>query len=46
MNTKNKSYEPKYVTNNGPKIKTVALQIAVTEGNLQKAVRQAFDLAL
>ena len=45
MNTKNKSYEPKYITNNGPKIKTLALRIAVTERNLQKAVRQAFDLA-
>jgi hypothetical protein len=49
MNIKNRSYEPKYVAKNGATngatIKTVSLQIAVTEPNLQNAVRQAFDLA-
>jgi hypothetical protein len=48
MNTKNRSYEPKYVTKNGATngatIKTVSLQVAVTEPDLQKTVREAFDL--
>jgi hypothetical protein len=49
MNTKNKPYEPKYATknanNNRPAIKTVSLQVAVTEPDLQNAVRKAFELA-
>ena len=49
MNTKNRSYEPKYVAKNGATngatIKTVSLQIAVTEPDLQNAVREAFNLA-
>ena len=49
MNTKNRSYEPKYVAKNGvtngATIKTVSLQVAVTEPDLQNAVRRAFELA-
>jgi hypothetical protein len=49
MNTKNRSYEPKYVAKNGvangATIKTVSLQVAVTEPDLKNAVREAFDLA-
>ena len=45
MNAKNKSYEPKYVAKNGTAIKTVSLQVAVTEPDLQNAVREAFTLA-
>jgi Tfp pilus assembly PilM family ATPase len=45
MKIKNRSYEPKYVAKNGATIKTVNLQVAVTEPDLQKAVREAFDLA-
>jgi hypothetical protein len=45
MNTKSKSYEPRYATRNGATIKTVSLQVAVTEPDLQNAVREAFDLA-
>ncbi|MGA2788343.1 MAG: hypothetical protein ABSF60_12525 [Verrucomicrobiota bacterium] len=45
MNTKNKSYEPKYAARNGATIKTVSLQVAVTEPDLQNAVREAFTLA-
>ena len=47
MNTKNKSYEPKYAIKNGAtiKIKTVSLQVAVTRPDLQNAVRKAFELA-
>jgi protein tyrosine phosphatase (PTP) superfamily phosphohydrolase (DUF442 family) len=49
MNTKNKSYEPKYATKDATEdratIKTVSLQVAVTRPDLQNAVRQAFELA-
>ena len=45
MNTKNQFNEPKYATRNGATIKTVNLQVAVTEPNLKNAVRTAFDLA-
>ena len=45
MNTKSKSYEPQYATKNGATIKTVSLQVAVTEPDLKNAVREAFDLA-
>ncbi len=45
MNTKSKSYESKYATRNGATIKTVSLQVAVTDPDLQNAVRAAFDLA-
>jgi hypothetical protein len=47
MNTKNKSYEPQYAIKNGAtiKIKTVSLQVAATEPDLQNAVREAFGLA-
>jgi hypothetical protein len=45
MNTKSKSYEPRYATRNGATIKTVSLQVAVTEPDLQNAVRKAFELA-
>jgi hypothetical protein len=45
MNTKNKSYEPKYATKNRPAIKTVSLQVAVTRPDLQNTIRNAFDLA-
>jgi hypothetical protein len=49
MNTKNRSYEPEYVAKNGATngatIKTVSLQVAVTEPDLQNAVREAFALA-
>jgi hypothetical protein len=45
MNTKNKPYEPKYAARNGAAIKTVSLQVAVTEPDLQNAVREAFNLA-
>ena len=45
MNTKSKSYEPQYAARNGATIKTVSLQVAVTEPDLQNAVREAFDLA-
>jgi len=47
MNAKKQSYEPKYAIKNGTpvKIKTVSLQVAVTEPDLQHAVREAFDLA-
>jgi hypothetical protein len=45
MNSKSKSYEAQYATKNGAAIKTVSLQVAVTEPDLQNAVRKAFDLA-
>ena len=45
MNTKKQSYEPKYATKNGATIKTVSLQVAVTEPDLKNAVREAFTLA-
>jgi hypothetical protein len=45
MNTRNKSYEPGRGTRNRAPIKTVSLQVAVTEPDLQNAVRTAFDLA-
>jgi hypothetical protein len=45
MNTKSKSYETQYATKNGAAIKTVSLQVAVTEPDLQNAVRKAFELA-
>jgi hypothetical protein len=45
MNAKNDSYEPKYAARNGATIKTISLQVAVTEPDLQNAVRAAFDLA-
>ena len=49
MNTKNRSYEPKYVAKNGAAngatIKTVSLQVAVTRPDLQNTIRKAFDLA-
>ena len=45
MNTKKRSYEPKYVAKNGATIKTVSLQVAVTEPDLKNAVREAFTLA-
>ena len=49
MNTKSKSYEPKYATkdttNTRAAIKTVSLQVAVTRPDLQIVVRKAFDLA-
>jgi hypothetical protein len=45
MNRKYRSFESKSVAMNAPKIKTVSLQIAVTEPDLQKAVWKAFDLA-
>ena len=38
MNTKNKSYEPKYATKNRPAIKTVSLQVAVTRPDLQNTI--------
>ena len=43
MNTKNKSYEPKYATKNRAAIKTVNLQVAVTRPDLKNAVRKAFE---
>jgi hypothetical protein len=45
MNTKNKSYEPKFAAKNGAAIKTVSLHFAVTRPNLQNVVRKAFELA-
>ena len=45
MKTKKQSYEPSYVAKNGVTIKTVSLQVAVTEPDLKKAVREAFNLA-
>ncbi len=45
MNTKSKSYEPQYATKHGAAIKTVSLQVAVTEPDLKTAIREAFDLA-
>jgi len=49
MNTKNKSYEPKFATKDTTKdkaaIKTVSLQVAVTGPDLQNTVRKAFELA-
>jgi len=45
MNTKKPSYEPEYVARNGATIKTVSLQVAVTEPDLQNAVQEAFALA-
>jgi len=49
MNTKNKPYEPKFVTKDAAKnraaIKTVSLEVAVTRPDLQNVVRKAFDLA-
>jgi 3-hydroxyisobutyrate dehydrogenase-like beta-hydroxyacid dehydrogenase len=49
MNTKNKSYEPKFSIKNTAKdkaaIKTVSLQVAVTRPDLQNTIRKAFDLA-
>jgi hypothetical protein len=45
MNTKNRSYEPEYATTNSAAVKTVNLQVAVTEPDLKKAVREAFILA-
>ena len=45
MDTKDKSYAPKYATNTRAPIKTVSLQVAVTRPDLQNVVRKAFDLA-
>ena len=45
MNTKSRSYEPKYAITNSATVKTVSLQVAVTEPDLPRAVREAFDLA-
>ena len=45
MKTKSKSYEAQYAARNGATIKTVSLQVAVTEPDLQNAVREAFTLA-
>ena len=45
MITKKPSSEPRYVTRDGPRIKTVCLQVAVTESSLQDSVWEAFALA-
>jgi len=45
MNAKKRSYEPEYATKNRAAIKTMSLQVAVTEPDLKNAVREAFDLA-
>jgi len=45
MNRKDRSYQPEYATKNRAAIRTMNLQVAVTEPDLQKAVREAFDLA-
>ena len=45
MNTKDRSYESKHAAPNRAEIKTMHLQVAVTEPNLKTAVMTAFDLA-
>jgi len=45
MNTKNSAYESKYTIKNKAVIKTISLQVAITEPDLKNAVRTAFDLA-
>ena len=49
MNTKNKPYEPKFVTKDATKnraaVKTISLQVAVTRPDLKNTIRKAFDLA-
>ena len=45
MNRKDRSYQPEYATKNRAAIRTMNLQVAVTEPDLQKAVWEAFTLA-
>jgi hypothetical protein len=45
MKTKKQSNESKDAIKNSAPIKTLSLQVAVTEPDLLKAVREAFDLA-
>ena len=45
MKTKQQTNESKDGTPHGAPVKTLSLQVAITEPNLSKAVRQAFDLA-
>jgi hypothetical protein len=45
MKTKQQTNESKDGTLNGAPVKTLNLQVAITEPDLPKAVRQAFDLA-
>ena len=45
MSAKSRSYEPEYATKNRAAIKTMSLQVAVTEPDLNNAVREAFGLA-
>jgi len=45
MNRKDRSYEPEYATRNRAAIKTISMQVAVMEPDLEKAIREAFNLA-
>ena len=45
MKTKQQTYEYKGVSRPTTTVKTLSLQVAITEPDLRKAVRQAFDLA-
>jgi uncharacterized protein YjgD (DUF1641 family) len=45
MRTKKQSNEPYDAIKKSAPIKTLSLQVAVSEPDLQKAVREAFDLA-
>jgi hypothetical protein len=45
MKTKRQTNESKAAAPHGARLKTVSLQVAITEPDLPKAVRQAFELA-
>ena len=45
MNTRQQFYEPQRVTENRLAIKTMNLEVAVTEPDLKSAVQKAFNLA-
>jgi hypothetical protein len=45
MKIKQQTNESNDATNHGAVVKTLSLQVAITETDLSQAVRQAFDLA-
>ena len=45
MNARIKSYKPEYAIKDVPKAKTFGLWLPVTDRNLEKKIKHAFDLA-
>jgi hypothetical protein len=45
MKMNNSTYEPKHAVKGAPKIKTVGLQLGVTDRDLEAKIKRAFDLA-